>query len=177
MARSPLQPLGPVVPADAYNLHDPGYDVNQIYTTAGEQSESVRARIPLPMLGEMRALIESKDIPEYRTMSDFVRDAIHHRLRWVADNFDKLQLNRVLNTQSLIDGARKREQQMEGERLAVQTTQRVLQQALGNRDWLQFDGLIAEATGALDGMTGVYQQEMVRLVERMEREARVARDA
>jgi hypothetical protein len=109
-------------------------------------------------------------------MSDFVRDAIHHRLHWVAENFDKVQLNRVLNTQSLIDGARKREQQMEGERQAVQMTQRVLQQALGNRDWLQFDGLMVEAKAAIDGMTGAYQQEMERLVDRMEREAGVARD-
>jgi Arc/MetJ-type ribon-helix-helix transcriptional regulator len=176
MALSPFKKLNPVVAPDSYDLHDPGYSVNQVYTTAGEQSESVRARIPLPMLGEIRALIESKDIPEYRTMSDFVRDAIHHRLHWVAENFDKVQLNRVLNTQSLIDGARKREQQMEGERQAVQMTQRVLQQALGNRDWLQFDGLMVEAKAAIDGMTGAYQQEMERLVDRMEREAGVARD-
>lgn len=64
------------------------YDPDEFYvrsTNKHDHSEQTRLRIPGDVLAELGALIASKDIPEYRTISDFFRDAAVHRLHYIAE--------------------------------------------------------------------------------------------
>lgn len=72
---------------DPYALQDPGYNVDTFYTQAGADSSGFRLRISNENLSIISALVASKDIPELKTPADFVRDAIRHRLQYVAKNY------------------------------------------------------------------------------------------
>jgi len=64
------------------------YDPDEFYvrsTNKHDHSDQTRIRIPGDVLAELSGLIASKEIPEYRTVSDFFRDAAVHRLHYIAD--------------------------------------------------------------------------------------------
>lgn len=68
---------------------DDHYQADTFYTTSTDKkghSAQVRTSIPPEMHSQIKRLIESGDFPMYQTMGDFVRDAIFHRVHWVAKN-------------------------------------------------------------------------------------------
>jgi hypothetical protein len=67
------------------------YDIATFYTRAADgrgHSENLRVRVKPELSGEVSALVASGRIPDYSTPQDFIRDAIVHRLRWLAENAD-----------------------------------------------------------------------------------------
>lgn len=62
------------------------YDPHEFYTRATnkhDHSVPVSVRLDPTIAGELNALIAGKTIPHYRTISDAIRDAIHHRLHFI----------------------------------------------------------------------------------------------
>lgn len=60
----------------------------RFYTSSSnkdEKSHSVRFNLPAFVVNEVRHLIETRQIPQYRTTADFFRDAAMHRLHDVKD--------------------------------------------------------------------------------------------
>lgn len=63
------------------------YDETRIFSFGEDRkghSAYLRVMIPKNLAGEITALVESGDIPEYRTKQHFYRDAIFHRAKQVA---------------------------------------------------------------------------------------------
>lgn len=160
---------------DAWALDDKSYDVNKIYKASAVNSETIRARVDSALMGRVSAIIHGGHIPEYRTPSDFVRDAIHHRLKWVEDHFPDPALHNALQTHRFLSATADRAERMKGEQMVVDQTRELLQNALGNRDWLIFDEQIAAAKEVVDDMIGKYRDDMRVVIKRMEDEARRAR--
>lgn len=63
-----------------------GYSVDEFYITSFDEAGSTTTRVRLPVHtdAEIAALIQGGKIPHYRTKQDFYRDAITHRLQYLA---------------------------------------------------------------------------------------------
>ncbi len=74
---------------------DDFYDPKRFYTHASDKhghSFTTRVGIPKPMAGELAAIVESRAVPAYRSIKDFVRDAIYHRAKQISRAIDNGEL-------------------------------------------------------------------------------------
>lgn len=71
------------------------YDPKNFYTASENKkgfSNTVKFAIPKGILGQIQRIINSGFVPEYRSSSDFMRDAVMHRLKQVAAWIDDGEL-------------------------------------------------------------------------------------
>jgi hypothetical protein len=71
------------MPREDFTLDDPGYSPEKFYVKATDSkghSANLRVHVPPIFAERVSALIASRTFPEYRTLADFVRDAMYHRL-------------------------------------------------------------------------------------------------
>lgn len=131
MAAEPSQPSRPPgrphqTPAERKRLlrvtanfspEDDGYALYKLYTAASDSvghSVPIRFNAPPTIVGEISELIASRSLP-YRTISEFGRDAMHHRLRYWSENANSLLAARsILDTLSVLEA-----QQRVSDRLAI----------------------------------------------------------
>ena len=81
------------------------YDMDKFYTTAKDTkgfSASMHTRIPPTIETQISRLVHSKRFEELQTPSDFVRDAIFHRLTYLSDKVNDSPLSNVLRTVRMI---------------------------------------------------------------------------
>ena len=82
------------------------YDPDAFYTEASDKKgrgEPVQARVPPQIAGGIAALVQSGKIPQYQTMSDFVRNAIVHQLHKDAERTRDEGLRRVVTMVTLLN--------------------------------------------------------------------------
>ena len=103
-----LHSVNPPEDIDYWALNDPAYDINAFYTTASQDSASPRVRISNKQLSIISALVASKEIPDYRTPADFIRDAIYHRLYWYQHAYRRPDIGRLIRTETEIEQAKVR---------------------------------------------------------------------
>lgn len=61
------------------------YSLERVYKAAADRrghSQPIQARMDTEIVGSLAELIASRLIPDYGTVSDFIRDAIYHRLHY-----------------------------------------------------------------------------------------------
>lgn len=78
------------------------YDPDKYYTEASDKNgrgDPVNTRIPPQIAGSIAALVQSGKIPEYRTQSDFIRDAVVHRLHTIGE---KIKSGEIIRTVHMI---------------------------------------------------------------------------
>jgi hypothetical protein len=77
-----------------------GYNVGQFYTDSSDhRGHNVSTKVTLPpeVSGQISEVVQSGQVPQYRTANDLIRDAIVHRLHWLNENvFDDDHLRSVL---------------------------------------------------------------------------------
>lgn len=100
----PGQPAEP----DPWGLDDPAYDTHTFYTAAGADSESVRVRVNNKYLSIVGNLVASREIPDYKTTADFVRDAIYHRLYYYQHAYQKPEIGRLIRTDMELERSKER---------------------------------------------------------------------
>lgn len=158
-------------PFDHYSLADGAYDINQFVTgpAGSTDSESIRVRLPLAQIGKIGEIIASKEIPEYRHPNDFIRDAVHHRLYWLAnEHFPK-------HRTSLLDWANKdknarRIEEMELRREALDSFRESFDMAYRNRHVTTCTEILGDAENRLDkddSGDNTFTDELRSLVGRM----------
>lgn len=86
------------------------YAVNKFYTSSIENKHGNHRTIknvPIPpgLMGQMSALVQSGRIPAYKTIQDIVRDAIVHRLHYLADFTADAEMKSVVE-QEVLDSNR-----------------------------------------------------------------------
>lgn len=77
-------------PNDPWSLSSNNYSQENFYVRAtdGNGHDAVlQTKISPALLGEIQRLVQSREIPQYRTYADLVRDALVHRLRYLADEY------------------------------------------------------------------------------------------
>jgi hypothetical protein len=164
--------IAPAKVHDPYSLDDNSYDIDRFYTTTTEDSEAwPRVRGAAAVTAVIRRMIEQREIPEYSTFADFLRDAAHHRLHYLTKEYHLPHAHGVLSAVALIDANERQQRLMKQERAAVESSRATLEQALAQRDWAQFREAYDNAKKALDIMHGVYADDMKALLARMDYEA------
>lgn len=90
------------LPGTSWQTEDGGsskYSVEQFYTESTEGGGfhgSLRVNVKPTVQKEMSVLVQSGKIPQYRTIQDIARDAIHHRLHWIANHYGVDSLKAVM---------------------------------------------------------------------------------
>lgn len=102
-----------------WKTSDDTYSVEKFYTRATDargHADRVSIKVPPEMLAECERLIHSGRIPEYQTPQDIFRDAVVHRLRWLADNrsIEISPLGRLLQFRAELEQIKQRQQSRAG---------------------------------------------------------------
>lgn len=82
------------------------YDPDKFYTEASDKTgrgEPSTVRLPAQVGGSIAALVQSAKIPEYRTQSDFIRDAVVHRLQSIGEKIDSKEIVRTVHLVTLMN--------------------------------------------------------------------------
>ena len=93
-------------PVDEWTLESPtAYSPAKFYTTGGKNAIPVGAKVSADMLHRMTVMVQSGEYPPYSTVSDIIRDALHHllMLREGAKPETDLALRRVRALQAIAD--------------------------------------------------------------------------
>jgi len=88
-------------PADPWATERAGYSPERFYTSSGGRDHgTVQIALPVNLLTEIDRLVQSGQVPEYQTRQDVIRDALVHRLRFVAEELKRMDAMgaRRLNT-------------------------------------------------------------------------------
>lgn len=100
------------VERDSWGTVDPSdaYDPFRFYTGSEDKrghSAMMRFNVPKNIMGQIKAVIDDGSIPEYRSLSDFGRDAVVHRARQVAQWLDNEQLTSAIDLYLMIENHEK----------------------------------------------------------------------
>lgn len=77
-------------PNDPWALSSESYSPETFYTRATDgngHASVLHIKVSPALLGELQRLVQSRQIPQYQTYADVVRDAVIHRLRYIADQY------------------------------------------------------------------------------------------
>lgn len=86
-----------------------GYSRDRYYTHSTDQhghKTTVRANVPPDMMRRIAIIVASRAIPEYGTSSDFVRDAVFHRLHEVGEKIADIDTTRTVDMAAALDDLR-----------------------------------------------------------------------
>lgn len=118
---------------DPYQLEDPSHDPSKFYVYCGKESSPVQARIPTEYMDKIAALVARREIPEYQTPADFIRDAIHHRLYWYSNHYDVPELADQINVFVGIQQSLERQRAMAARKQAIVQYREEFNEALAQR--------------------------------------------
>ena len=146
------------------------YDIDRVYCAGvrGERGgEIFSLRLASHIAYEIRALIEQRVVIEYGTASDFIRDAVYHRLVWAREQNGRSKQS----VQSGLDLIAAEKQEVETVRGKMQQAIEILRagpEALGERRYWE---VVMQAQGIVDEM-GVKDREMRVMLEEVVETAR-----
>jgi len=72
-----------------WETEDPGYSEDRFYTFAKDNqghSTQINTRFADYIVAAIAEIVQSKEIPEYATAQDFIRDSVYHRIHWTSKN-------------------------------------------------------------------------------------------
>lgn len=159
---------------DGWDLSDSGYDLNRFYTATrvGEaEAEKIQIKIPGTVWARICAMASDPQFPSYRTPHDVFRDAVTHRLHYLASNDFVLDAD-------LLDWVQMQVRQGEVER--IQAMMRAARdvvikfgEALGDaereKDWELARVLLEQGAEAAGELRHPYAGDLSRLIEEFER--------
>lgn len=128
-------------------LTDGGYSPNQFYTASSDKTGdriTYRVNVPGDVGAELIRLVQSGKVPYYRTVQDVWRDALYHRLRWVADLVGDPELQEavaIMRRQALID---RRLRQLEQQKHYVDSLELLLRTLRSTGDQAQMLEVLEE---------------------------------
>lgn len=88
MATSPLRLLDMDGDFDPWELGTANYSPSKIYTRSVDKKghgEVLHVKLPPDLMARAAEIVAAKAFPDYRTPHDIVRDALVHRLKYMAD--------------------------------------------------------------------------------------------
>lgn len=154
------------------DLRDDAYDPNEVYIGGSKDSDghstNIRAKIPDTWMGAVGEIVASPDWPEYRTVQDFYRDAIYHRMRWAARAPDRSTSPKVKALMALAHS----DAALDYANLIREANQQLLDRAtdtlrkhVSDGNQLLLRTTIKELEAGLDGMDEPWRSELEKTLE------------
>ena len=139
------------------------YDPRAFYTSSvddGGNTKTIRASVPPAMYSELERLVQSGMIPAYGTKEAFVRDAMVHRLKWLAHDLDNDSLIKAVNHQIRQADMQRRIEDMHSCRRYVETTKQGIRDAEDHNDAIAVDEIAMTGWAASQDMRAPYSEEL-----------------
>ena len=127
----------------------PGYDEARFYTATSygdSGSSSLHFSLASQIMYRIEALIQSGKIPQYQTKGDLARDAIYHRLKFLADHHDLgPDVARMLSLMSLEHALREDKQRVDSMKRIVKEADEAVESAAADRDVESLERFLANS--------------------------------
>lgn len=139
------------------------YDPNEFYVSSVDDAgntKQLRASVPPALYSELERLVQSGMIPAYGTKEAFVRDAMVHRLKWLAANIQNLNLEKAVNHQIRQSDMQRRIDEMTSCRRYVETTKQGIRDAQDSNDAIAVDEIAMTGWAAAQDMRAPYNTQL-----------------
>lgn len=163
---------------DPFTMQDDGdYSPDTVYNRSTDghgHNVNIQTRVAPDIAGELNALVASQVIPEYRTSADVVRDALVHRLYYIAQKIKDGDLERRVTIEmrlARLDAWRAEMANME--RLENEQTE-ALQKALDLLDLDMMERLLQVAAENVEVMREPYAGNLREKVKKFRQQYRRA---
>lgn len=150
-----------------------GYSEDRFYTkSSDERGHSKMLRLWIPQGIDAQVYGATNEIPQYRTVQDFMRDAIVHRLEYLQKRY-KLsdQGRRLLELERWKADSERRSVEIQTMTSAVNGVGERLTEAWAAEDYSLFVQEMREAEEQIDWLRDPYKERMITLLKEWKRKA------
>lgn len=153
---------------DPFTAHDPkAYDEHEFYTRTTDghgHSENHQVRLPPDVSSEVAGLVQSKRVPKYGTAQAFIRDAVIHRLYYIAYRLDDRDLKRAVAIQINLARVENKREEIKSMARTVDEYKALYDEAREAQDWDMMGRAIDEADDIMEYMRDPYRRTLRALV-------------
>lgn len=151
-----------------------GYSEDRFYTKSSDQrGHSQMLRVWLPQGIDAQVYAAVNDIPQYRTVQDFVRDAIVHRLEYLQKRYKiSKAMQRLLDLERSRAESERRSAEVDTMTAAIDEVAAALTKTWEAGDYALFAQEIDEAEALIDQLRDPYQQRLSKMVGDWKRRGR-----
>lgn len=137
-----------------------------------DHAETIRLRMPNDVLGQVSQIVQGKVFGEhYRTTSDFLRDAVVHRLWYLQQMIDNDELGRFLHLEMSVARAERAKREVELALSTVDIWDRTLEAIAREGDCELLEIQLDAVRVVVDGWRDPWRARLQVVVEKYEREA------
>lgn len=161
--------------SDPFALSGEGYSPDKFYTrsTDGKGASETKYFKAVPsIMGSVGELVASRQIPQYKTEADFIRDAIYHRLKYVAEGLKDGRLEATINRALMLSRIQDIHQELSDMNTIVTQYEEVMSNCVQTQDWVTLEGSLDAAESDLATLKPAYAERLQRVIERYRAEAK-----
>lgn len=150
---------------DVWLSEDGGYSMDNFYTGSKDaqgHSTFVRIRVPDHIYGLLGRLIASGEVPELQTIPAAFRDAIHHRIRYLAATRQTRTLSRLAQAIELQDDIEQQSRVYEQMDELLETSANVIQRIARYEDREKIQQVIESLHSGLRKILDATEYERVK---------------
>ncbi|MCL6558027.1 MAG: hypothetical protein K6U74_04345 [Firmicutes bacterium] len=148
-----------------------GYSPNEFYTQSKDKqghSTLYHVRIPDHVAAELSKIVSSGKIPRYSTPHDIIRDAIVHRLKYLADNFPELErrLSAAVQISISVENAEYRMREAKDLKDIEERTQSCCEELFEIGDYTSLEAFIKEQEENVSSLREPYRTRILRILNK-----------
>lgn len=146
------------------------YDPNEFYIRSEKkgQSQSVTLRLQPDLARSIAVTVQSGQYP-YHTNSDFIRDAIVHRMTYLAEQYNDAALHQFVKIEMAQAKVDRRHAEIQANARLVDSTKSAAAIALDAEDWGGLAILISDSWDIIDDLRHPYAGQLKAAVRGWER--------
>jgi len=158
---------------NSWKTESTGYSIGEFYTQSKDKqghSTLYHVRIPDHIAAELSKIVASGKIPRYSTPHDVIRDAIVHRLKYLADNFSELKerLSAAVQIAISTENAERRIREAEDLKNIEETTRFCCEKLFEFNDNISLLNFIEEQKENIHSVREPYKTRIIRVLSRYE---------
>lgn len=164
---------------DPFAGENKGYSRDNFYTAARDgagNSETKYLKISGSILGQVGALVSSRQIPAYKTEADFIRDAVVHRLNDVGEMINDGKIAATINRAVKLDRIQQRQIELQEFAAVITNHEEVMAQCVQSEDDLLLEDLISDAESDYEELRPNYQARLTVVIDKYKAELQRLRE-